>query len=141
MSDTQPLDFPAAVALARRSAEAQKAAEQAVRDASTDLAEKERLYRKSLATAIVEQHAGGSAWTVAQDLARGTPTVADLRYERDVAKGVLEAAQQRSFRHMADRRDVLQFVLWSRQCSVAELSGRTEPEPDWSHRPIGGKAP
>lgn len=115
-----PYDFGEAVAAARRAAEAQKAGEQAVRDASADLAERERDFRRALARKIVEVHAGGAAWTVAQDLARGDDGVADLRYARDVAQGVLEAAQQRAWRHTADRKDVLEFINWSRRRELAE---------------------
>lgn len=64
----QPYDFPDAIAAARRAAEAQKAGEQAVRDASTVLAEAERAYRMALARRIVQAHADGAAWTVAQGL-------------------------------------------------------------------------
>lgn len=117
---TEPFTFAQAVVAARRAAEMQRDGEQAVRDAAADLAEKERAYRCSLAREIVTQHADGSAWTVAQDLARGEKKVADLRYERDVAQGVLEAAQQRAWRSSADRRDMLQFIEWSKRRDIAE---------------------
>lgn len=122
----QPYDFPDAVAAARRAAEAQKAGEQAVRDASSDLAEAERLYRVALARQIVQAHADGAAWTVAQDLARGHGPVADLRYHRDIAKGVLDAAEQRAWRHTADRKDTLEFIQWSRRRDLAEGYGDNE---------------
>jgi multidrug efflux pump subunit AcrA (membrane-fusion protein) len=122
---TAPFDFGQAVAAARRAAEAQKAGEQAVRESAADLAEKERLYRKALAQAIVQQHADGAAWTVAQDLARGVTTVADLRYERDVAKGVLDAAEQRAWRGTADRKDMHLFCDWSKRRELAEGYGDT----------------
>ena len=128
---TEPYDFAEAVAAARRAAEAQKQGEEAVRTAAADLAEKERLYRLAYAREIVEQHASGAAWTVAQDLARGHKAVADLRYERDVAQGVLEAAQQRAWRHTADRKDVLELIAWSRRRELAENSHGSE-QPAWS---------
>lgn len=123
MTVRAPYDFGEAVNAARRAAEAQKAGEHAVRDAAADLAEKERAYRVALARRIVEVHADGAAWTVAQDLARGDQAVADLRYHRDVAAGVLEAAQQRAWRHTADRKDVLEFIHWSRVRELAENGG------------------
>ena len=133
MSDTQPFDFGTAVAATRRAAEAQKQAEHDRRQAAADLAEKERAYRVALAREIVRQHADeGAAWTVASDVARGQRAVADLRYERDVAKGVLDAAEQRSFRHAADRRDMQGFVLWSRMREFAESNAGGE-QPRWSH--------
>jgi hypothetical protein len=129
---TQPYDFPDAVAAARRAAEAQKAGEQVVREASADLAEAERLYRVALAKEITRQHADEKvAWTVAQDMARGEPHVADLRYHRDVAKGVLEAAQQRAWRHTADRKDVQVFLEWSRRVHGLDDAGQ---QPQWTPR-------
>ncbi|HET6866216.1 MAG TPA: hypothetical protein VFH80_09840, partial [Solirubrobacteraceae bacterium] len=70
-------------------------------------------YRVALAKKIVELHAGGAAWTVCQDLARGDQSVADLRYRRDVAEGVKEAAQNAVWRHTADRKDLGKLVDWS----------------------------
>lgn len=126
---TQPFDFAEAVAAVRRASEAQREAEQARRDAATDLAERERAYRVALAKEIVRQHADGAAWTVAQDLARGEPQVADLRYARDVAAGVLDAAEQRAWRHTADRRDMAELVQWSRRRDLAEGHGDpSEPQ-------------
>lgn len=121
-----PFTFVEAIAAARRAAEAQKDAEQARRDAARDLAEKERVYRKALATQIVQEHADGAAWTVAQDLARGNSRVADLRYERDVAQGVLDAAEQRAWRHTADRKDMGEFIRWSRARELAEHGGEDD---------------
>lgn len=131
---SQPYDFPEAVAACRRAAEAQRQGEQAVRDAAADLAEKERAYRLALAKAITEVHADGAAWTVAQDLARGRKDVADLRYERDVAAGVMEAAQQRAWRHTADRKDVLELLQWSRLVHGRDDVGQ---QPAWTPRAVG----
>lgn len=116
---TEPMNFNDAVALARRAAEAQKDGEQTVRDASEKHAEAERLYRMAYAKQILQAHADGAAWTVAGDLARGEKAVADLRYSRDVAKGVLDAAEQRAWRHTADRKDALEFITWSRARDIA----------------------
>lgn len=125
---TSPYTFTEAVAAARRAHDAQRAGEQAVRDAAGDLAEKERAYRVALARQIVEVHAEGAAWTVAQDLARGDDRVAELRYLRDVAQGVLEAAQQRAWRQAADRRDTLEMIRWSRSRELAEGGQPSEEE-------------
>lgn len=120
---SEPFDFHTAVAATRRAAEAQKDAEQARRDAASDYAEKERIYRVALAKRILVVHSEGAAWTVAQDLARGDAQVANLRYERDVAKGVLDAAEQRAWRHTADRRDMHEFIQWSKARELAEGRG------------------
>lgn len=132
----EPFDFAEAIGAAHRASGAQKQAEQDRRDAVRDLAEKERTYRVALAKRIVEVHADGAAWTVAQDLARGDRQVADLRYERDVAQGVVDAAEQRAWRHTADRRDMTEFVTWSR--IVAPLGQQPEPDPG-TVRTFGGR--
>jgi hypothetical protein len=100
---------------AARLASAQQAgAEQELRDTSAALAEAERAYRLALAQERMRLHADeGVAWTATDDVARGTRRVADLRYRRDVAKGVYEAASAALWRHTADRKDVGRFVTWS----------------------------
>jgi hypothetical protein len=120
-----PFDFAEAMNATRRVSSAQAQAEQDRRDAAKNLAEMEQSYRIALAKRIVQAHADGVAWTVAQDIARGDEHVAHLRYERDVARGVLDAAEQRAWRHTADRKDMTEFVQWSRL--VAPLGQQTEP--------------
>lgn len=110
-----PYSFGEAKEAAARGAAGQVAGERALRDSRTKLAQAELAYRKALAVQIVTEHANGAAWTVAQDLARGDEKVAQLRYERDVAEGVYEAAQTASWRHAADRKDVLELIQWSRR--------------------------
>ena len=126
MSDQEAWDFHEAVRATRKAKEAQIEAEKAREAAATDLAEKELAYRKALALEIVSKNAAGAAWTVSQDLARGEPHVAQLRYERDVAQGVLDAAEQRAWRHTADRKDALALIEWSRIVSpLGEQRERT----------------
>lgn len=110
-----PYDFAQAIAATRKAAEMQMAAEDGVREAARALAEAERQYRMALAQEILAAHADGKAWTVSPDLARGEKRVADLRYARDVAEGVLKAADQRAWRHSADRKDNNEFIQWSRR--------------------------
>lgn len=111
----QPYSFGEAREAVRVASEAMKAAESNRRDASEKLATAERAYRIALAQKIVEVHAEGAAWTVAQDLARGDRQVADLRYARDVAKGVLDAAETVAWRHTADRKDLAALISWSQR--------------------------
>lgn len=120
----QPYDFAEARAKVDEASRAMKAAEQARRDASRALADAERAYRVALARKIVEVHAEGAAWTVAQDLARGDKQVADLRYLRDVAKGVLDAAETVAWRHTADRKDLAALIAWSMRVAP---DGQSEP--------------
>lgn len=115
---------------AARLASAQQAgAEGELRERSKDLAEAERSYRMALAKERMRLHAEDKvAWTATDDLARGSEHVASLRYRRDVAKGVYEAAAAALWRHTADRRDVGRFVEWSARRDLAEDFGQT-PEP------------
>ena len=109
-----PYDFGQARDAAYRFQSAQLAGEKALRDANDALALAEKVYRKALALRIVELHSASVAWTVCQDLARGDDNVADLRYARDVARGVFEATQTASWRHTANRKDCLELIVWSR---------------------------
>lgn len=123
MSDA-PYDFGQARAAAGRASSAQQQAENFIREAAKDAAEKEEAYRVALAKEIVRQHAEeGRAWTVCPDLARGNPDVARLRRERDIAEGVVEAAKQMAWRRAADRRDTERFIDWSMRRELAENGG------------------
>jgi len=125
MSDhAQPYDFEQARRAVTTASQNMKAAEDFTRKAFENAASAERAYRVALAQKIVELHADGAAWTVCQDLARGDKTVAGLRYLRDVAEGVKEAAQTSTWRHTADRKDLSKLVDWSMR--VAPL-GQSEP--------------
>ena len=117
--------FPQGVAASRKAKEKQEESEQARRDASRDLAECEQAYRLALAQKIVTLTAEGAPATVAKDRARGDKEVAHLGYLRDVAKGVLDAEETRAWRHTADRKDVNEFIIWSRL--VAPMGEQSEP--------------
>ncbi len=120
----QAWDFFQGVAASRKAKEKQEESEQARRDASRDLAECEQAYRLALAQKIVTLTAEGAPATVAKDRARGDKEVARLGYVRDVAKGILDAEETRAWRHTADRKDVNEFIIWSRL--VAPLGEQTE---------------
>jgi hypothetical protein len=124
---------------AARLASAQQAgAEGQLRENSKALAEAERSYRVALAQERLRLHAqDGVAWTATDDIARGVKHVADLRYARDVAKGVYEAASAALWRFTADRRDVGRFIDWSARRDLAEGYGR-DPDHDWSKEPVIG---
>lgn len=72
------------------------------------------------------------AITACADVARGKPNVADLRYARDVAEGVREAASQAAWRASGDRKAEQTFLSWSMRRDLAEWSGRDDAQPDWS---------
>ena len=127
---THPFDEEDARAAERLASSLQAGGEQALRDAFAAAADAERSYRRSLAEAIVRYKATGVAWTVCGDLARGDALVADLRYSRDVAEGVKEAAVQAAWRLSADRRALGRLVDWSAR---RDLSHGAEPEqPAWT---------
>jgi hypothetical protein len=102
----EPYTFSQAREAAASASRAQAAAERHLQNSFRDFAEKEERYRVALAKEIVRRHAeDGVAWTVAPDLARGTPEVARLRRDRDIAEGVRDAMQQAAWRRAADRKD------------------------------------
>jgi hypothetical protein len=121
-----PYDWGEAKAAISRASIAQKNAEQAVVRAYKDYGEAERAYRMALAKEIVKLRVEGQPVTIVQDLARGAKHVADLRYYRDVAKGVQEATSSAVWRHTADRRELEQLVQWSMRVA-----------PDGQHEPLG----
>jgi hypothetical protein len=130
-----PLQIEDARDAAYRASELQREVEDTIREASRNLAEAERLYRMKLSERIIELHADGVAWTVAGDVARGEEATARLRYNRDVAEGVVDAARQQAYRRAADRRDLHQFITWSERREL-----RTDAEPgNWSDQPTHGR--
>lgn len=132
----RPWDFAQARKKCASAARAQQNAEETLVEVGRDYARKEEAYRKALATRILEYHANEVAWTVAPDLARGDPTVARLRRERDVAEGVREAMVHALWRHNANRRDAQRFADWSQRRELAEGTG---PEPE-AERTYGGRS-
>ena len=140
MSDTLTLDHPFdeqdARDAARMAASLQAGAEEQIREAFANYAEKEQAYRKALAVRITELHADGVAWTVCADLARGDDKVARLRMERDVAEGVKEAANQASWRRAADRKDIGRLIEWSAR---RDLATGLDPEDAASGVVFGGR--
>jgi hypothetical protein len=123
----RPYDFGEAKAAISRAATQQLTAEENIRRAAVTLGAAERAYRQALAEEILRLKAEGVAMTVAQDLAKGSKRVADLRFKRDVAEGVKEAASSAIWRHTADRRELEQLVAWSLRVSP---DGQTqEPAP------------
>lgn len=124
---TQPFDFQAAREASLMASQAQEASEDDLRAAAKDYARKENLYRVALARKIVELRADGMSITLAGDIARGTPDIAELKFERDLADGMLKAAEQAAWRHAADRKDLLRFIGWSERASFLDTR---EPSDD-----------
>jgi hypothetical protein len=118
---TGPWEFHEAEAKLRRCSTEQRGAEQFIKTAYRDFAVKERAYREALAKRMTELRAEGIAATATADLARGDKHVAGLRFERDVAEGVVEAAKQRAYTAAADRKDAQALATWSARRELAEL--------------------
>lgn len=112
----------------RKASAAQAAVEDALRETTRDFAEAEGKYRKALAIEIVRQRVEDDvAWTTAPDLARGAAHVAQLRQDRDVAKGVMDAMTHAAWRRNADRKDVQRFADWSQRREFAENYRDADP--------------
>lgn len=122
-----PLEIEDARQAAFRASELQRGVEDRIREASRQLAEAELAYRKRLSQRILELRAEGHAITACGDIARGETDVANLRYDRDVKQGVLEATRQEAFRRGSDRRDIDTLLNWSMRRDL-----RTDTPPaDW----------
>ena len=132
MTASQPYSFEQATAAQRAASDRQRQSEQFVIDSWKRYAEAERAYREALATRIVALKAEGTAVTACADIARGERSVAALKFARDVAEGVREAAGQAAWRASADRKAEQSFLEWSMRRDLAEAyhpsSGPTDPE-------------
>ena len=117
----QPYDFARAQSASRGVSDNQRAAEKFLIGSTRDYAEAERAYRKALADKIVALKAEGMAATACADVARGDRHVADLRYKRDVAEGIKEAAVQSAWRASGDRKAEQTFIEWSMRRDLAGL--------------------
>lgn len=131
MSDAnEAYTFSRAREVERENSAKQHAAELALIEACKNAAERERIYRRALASKILGLRAEGHAATVCSDLARGDDQVANLKYERDVSEGVKDAANHAVFRASADRRTAETLIEWSMRRDLAEGAGRaSEPAP------------
>ena len=59
-----------------------------------DYALKEYRYRTALSKRLLELRADGQAVTHLADIARGMEDIAKLRFERDIAKGLVKSAEE-----------------------------------------------
>jgi len=125
MDVSQPMDFAACVREHRMASEAQHNAERFLVEQATAVAGCERDYREALAKMILEKKRDNPA-TLAKDLARGDPVIAGLEFKRIVAEGMREAAQQSIWRHTASRRDLEQFIDWSKRASFLDTQSQGE---------------
>ena len=123
---TQSFDFLGAVQARREASIEQQEASRAFAKASADLAAAERDYRILLSQHITKLHADGVAWTTCETLAKGDERVANLRFQRDLARGQREAAFQNLRRLDADRRDLGRLLEWSRGIDLRSSGGQSD---------------
>lgn len=119
-----PYDWNEAREVINGAKAAQAAAEDAVKRAFRDFGKAREVYQLAFAEEILRQKVEHGA-TVALELARGNKKVADLRFKKDVAEGVVEASKAALWRHTANRKDVARLVDWSR--GVAPDGQEDEP--------------
>jgi hypothetical protein len=110
-----PLDLDdgrrAASKLARQCREGVEALDRAVKAHS----EAEHTYRIAYAKKLVELRGDAVPVGVATDLAKGDETVAQLKYERDLAKGMIDVARERLRQLDGERASLRQLLEWSRK--------------------------
>lgn len=131
---SEPMDFAAAVAASREASEAQHNAERYYAQCGRECADAERAYREGLAQAITRIKSEGGSISAARDLARGDKHVAGLCFNRDLAEGLRDAASQSIWRHTADRRELEQFLDWSKKASFLDSTPTREAQAFGSRR-------
>jgi len=119
MNNPSPYTWDEAREAVNKAKAAQRNAEQRVKDAYREFAEKRQSYQVALAEKITTLRGAGMAATACGDVARGDENVARLRYERDVQEGVVESAKAALWRLSADRRALEQLVGWSMRADFA----------------------
>lgn len=119
----QPFDLPTARRFAAGLTRDRRWAQGRLRAAVEKKAETEREYRKALAVAIVQARAEHPA-TVAGDIARGRPDIAQLKAERDVADGMVDVWQEEVRLHDQRRATFHRDVEWSMKVAP---DGQYEP--------------
>jgi hypothetical protein len=121
-----PYDFNEARDAINQAKATQKAGEAQVKAAYREFAMARQAYQVALAEAILRYRAEHAA-TICAELARGDKKVAELRFKRDVAEGVMEAAKSAIWRHTADRKDLARLVDWS---------ARVAPDGQYDREPV-----
>lgn len=80
-------------------------------------AQTERDYRVELAKEIIIQKSKGVLATNMSDIVRGQPHIADLKFQRDVAKGIADASKQ-AIRSIQSTMSGLQSLISTRKAEM-----------------------
>jgi hypothetical protein len=115
-----PWDFDQSVEASQSARAEQERVEGEVKAAYREAAIKDRVYNVALARRMWELKRQGIAVTVCERLAKGDPTIASLREDRDTAEGLKETSKIASWRANADRRDTEALIDWSKRRELAE---------------------
>jgi hypothetical protein len=126
MPESAPWTFEQAVKASEAASAAQTAVEESVLDAYKGYAHAEKLFRVALARKMLELKSAGMAVTACETVAKGDETIALLRYERDLAEGVREAARHAAWKASADRRDTEALLSWSMRRDLADWHGHAD---------------
>lgn len=126
MQQSEPMDFVNAVMEHRLASEAQHRAEQFLSEKIKEHGECTAAFRKALAAEIVVKKSEGHPATLCKELARGDARVAELESAMLVAEGMVEAAKQSIWRHTADRKDLEQFLDWSKRAAFLDSAQQQE---------------
>jgi hypothetical protein len=108
----QPLDYADARRRVHQLSQARRDTERKLGEAIKDAAEKEGVYRSTLATEIVKAKTEHGA-TVGVEVAKGSKSVVDARIDRDIASGVVDGYKERLRLHDQDRASLHRLIEWS----------------------------
>jgi hypothetical protein len=78
-------------------------------------AEAEQVYRMAYATKLVELRGDAIPVGIATELAKGDEHVAKLKFDRDLAKGMIDVARERLRQLDGERASLRQLLEWSRK--------------------------
>lgn len=119
-----PLDLDdgrrAASVLARQCRDAVDALDRAVQSH----AEAEHAYRKAHAQKMVELRSDATPATLCQDLSKGSDRVSQLKYERDLAKGMIDVSRERLRQLDGERASLRQLLEWSQRFEARAFTPR-----------------
>jgi hypothetical protein len=119
---TSPWDFQEAKVALHRASQLQLEAQSEFGEVMQAAAEAEAAYRVALAKEEARLRADGMPVTLIPDLARGCEPVAQLKLERDVAAGLVEANKANQWRLNQSHKAALELAHWSLAVSTGRAA-------------------